>query len=73
MQSVYSDPSEIPGFDELREADQEKIRRAWEEGEVPEDEKPEPASEHIDPRYVYFITFFSRQFPTTSTNLNHFC
>ncbi|KAI8977549.1 hypothetical protein BDF20DRAFT_573965 [Mycotypha africana] len=32
----------IVGFDKLREEDQERVRRAWDLGEIPENERPEP-------------------------------
>lgn len=40
------------GWDELREDDKERIQRAWEEGDIPDNEKPEPAHSKW-PRYDY--------------------
>jgi hypothetical protein len=50
MQEQFSDVSEIPGFDELREEDQERVRRAFDEGKIPDNELPEPAKKHTDPK-----------------------
>ncbi|GAA5807630.1 hypothetical protein MFLAVUS_001000 [Mucor flavus] len=46
MKSDFSEPSEINGWQDLRPEDQERVQRAWEEGEIPENERPEPAKEH---------------------------
>ncbi|PCH44734.1 zf-PARP-domain-containing protein [Wolfiporia cocos MD-104 SS10] len=35
----YGAPSEIDGFGDLKEAEQEKVTRAWKEGIIPEDDK----------------------------------
>jgi hypothetical protein len=53
MRSSHSDPSELEGWKDLREEDKERVERAWENGEIAENEKPEPAAEHSDPRYIY--------------------
>ncbi|KAI7900063.1 uncharacterized protein BX663DRAFT_563509 [Cokeromyces recurvatus] len=45
MKKAVSSPEEIKGFDEIREEDQERIRRTWEEGHVPDNEQPESYSE----------------------------
>lgn len=55
MQGAYSEPSEIQGWDTLREDDQERIQRAWDLGRIPENELPEPAAEHTDPRYLIYL------------------
>ena len=39
LKQSYSKPEEIEGFDELKEAEQEKVRRAWDDGAIPEDDK----------------------------------
>ncbi|KAI8080588.1 hypothetical protein BDF21DRAFT_419308 [Thamnidium elegans] len=46
MKSDFSDPSEINGWQDLRPEDQERVQRAWEEGEIPENERPESTKEH---------------------------
>ncbi|CEG69231.1 hypothetical protein RMATCC62417_05337 [Rhizopus microsporus] len=43
MKNTLSSPEAMGGWDELREDDKERIRRAWEEGDIPDNEKPEPA------------------------------
>ncbi|KAG1041717.1 hypothetical protein G6F43_012051 [Rhizopus delemar] len=43
MHTALSGPEELNGWDELREDDQERIRRTWEEGKIPDNEKPDPA------------------------------
>lgn len=35
MSTVMSEPEEISGFDMIKEEDQERIREAWNEGELP--------------------------------------
>ncbi|KAL0079014.1 hypothetical protein F4703DRAFT_1742099, partial [Phycomyces blakesleeanus] len=40
MKASLSDPSEIEGWDSLREEDVEKIEKAWEDGEIPEEDRP---------------------------------
>lgn len=44
MKSDFPDPSAINGWQELREEDQERVQRAWVEGEIPENERPESAA-----------------------------
>lgn len=39
MKASYGAASEIDGFSGLKSAEQEKVERAWEAGEVPEDDK----------------------------------
>ncbi|KAI8643601.1 hypothetical protein BD408DRAFT_309590, partial [Parasitella parasitica] len=36
MREAMSSPEEITGFDTLREEDQERIRTAWDKGQLPE-------------------------------------
>ncbi|ORE02771.1 zf-PARP-domain-containing protein [Rhizopus microsporus var. microsporus] len=43
MKNALSSPEAMGGWNELREDDKERIRRAWEEGDIPNIEKPEPA------------------------------
>lgn len=50
MKNTLSSPEAMGGWDELREDDKERIRRAWEEGDIPDNEKPEPAHSKR-PRY----------------------
>ncbi|OCH87137.1 zf-PARP-domain-containing protein [Obba rivulosa] len=35
----YDEPSEIDGFSELKDGEKEKVQRAWDEGEIPEDDQ----------------------------------
>ncbi|KAI0790543.1 hypothetical protein C8Q75DRAFT_122329 [Abortiporus biennis] len=39
LKASYDDPESIEGFSDLKEAEQEKVRAAWEAGEIPEDDK----------------------------------
>ncbi|GJE86488.1 zf-PARP domain-containing protein [Phanerochaete sordida] len=39
LKASYGKPEEIEGFSEIKEAEQEKVKRAWEEGAIPEDDK----------------------------------
>ncbi|TFY54279.1 hypothetical protein EVJ58_g8959 [Rhodofomes roseus] len=39
MQASYSESSEIDGFNDLKPAEQEKVQRAWDAGEVPEEDQ----------------------------------
>ncbi|KAK7684965.1 hypothetical protein QCA50_011800 [Cerrena zonata] len=39
LKRTYTEAESIPGFDEIKEAEQEKIRNAWEADEIPEDDK----------------------------------
>ncbi|KAH9943531.1 zf-PARP-domain-containing protein [Amylocystis lapponica] len=39
LKASYAEPSEIEGFGDLKDDEKEKVRRAWEEGEIPEDDK----------------------------------
>lgn len=41
MREAMTEPEEIHGFDALKDEDQERIRAAWSEGELPQDEKAE--------------------------------
>jgi hypothetical protein len=41
MREAMSGPEELDGFDVLRDEDKERIQRAWDEGEISENEKPE--------------------------------
>ncbi|KAI0634798.1 poly polymerase and DNA-ligase Zn-finger region-domain-containing protein [Trametes polyzona] len=46
LKASYDEPSQIPGWDELKEGEQEKVQRAWDGGEVPTDDKG--AGEPVD-------------------------
>ncbi|KAI9245709.1 hypothetical protein EDC94DRAFT_628077 [Helicostylum pulchrum] len=46
MKSDFREPSGINGWQDLRPEDRERVQRAWEEGEIPENERPESAKEH---------------------------
>ncbi|EPS95078.1 hypothetical protein FOMPIDRAFT_1038644 [Fomitopsis schrenkii] len=39
LKASYSTPSEVDGFSGLKSAEQDKVKRAWEAGEVPDDDK----------------------------------
>ncbi len=43
MKKSFSEADELDGFDELQPADQEKIRKAWEEGNVADEDVPKTA------------------------------
>jgi hypothetical protein len=43
MKSSFSSADELDGFDELQPADQEKVRKAWEDGHVADEDIPETA------------------------------
>ncbi|KAF1806820.1 hypothetical protein FB192DRAFT_1013148 [Mucor lusitanicus] len=45
MREAMSEPEEIQGFDAIREEDQDRIRQAWADGELPEDEKKDEGEE----------------------------
>ena len=39
LKASYDAPTEIDGFGELKSAEQEKVKRVWEAGEVPDEDK----------------------------------
>ena len=39
MTSSYGEASEVDGFSDLKEGEKEKVQRAWEAGDIPEDDK----------------------------------
>lgn len=39
LKRTYTEVESIPGFDEIKAAEQEKVRAAWEVDEIPEDDK----------------------------------
>jgi hypothetical protein len=43
MKKSFSEADELDGFDELQPADQDKIRKTWELGHVPDEDIPETA------------------------------
>jgi hypothetical protein len=43
MKKSFSEADELDGFDELQPADQDRIRKAWNEGRVPDEDVPETA------------------------------
>ncbi|CAO3666547.1 unnamed protein product [Rhizopus stolonifer] len=43
MRKAMSGPEELNGWNELREDDQERVRRGWNEGSIPDNERPDPA------------------------------
>jgi hypothetical protein len=43
MKKSFSEADELDGFDELQPADQDKIRKAWEDGHVADEDIPETA------------------------------
>lgn len=46
MKDKLSGPEEIEGFDSLRDEDAEKVRRVWDAGEIPEEDRPKKDEEH---------------------------
>ena len=52
MKKSFEEADELDGFDELNEQDQEKVRKAWEEGHVADEDIPDsarkPAGEEED-------------------------
>lgn len=40
MKEKMESPEEMEGFDSLRDEDAEKVRKAWENGEIPEEDRP---------------------------------
>ncbi|OSD02708.1 zf-PARP-domain-containing protein [Trametes coccinea BRFM310] len=46
LKASYDEPSQIEGWDELKDGEKEKVQRAWEEGQIPDDDKG--AGEAID-------------------------
>jgi hypothetical protein len=45
MQELYSDPSNLDGFDDLKPEDKDRISKALQDGHVAEDDIPESAKE----------------------------
>lgn len=43
MQELYSEPSDLDGFDELNPEDKEKVRKAFQDGHVADEDIPESA------------------------------
>ncbi len=43
MKEIFGEADELDGFDDLKEADQEKLRKAWEEGHVDDADIPDSA------------------------------
>lgn len=43
LKKSFSEADELDGFDELQPADQDRIRKAWDEGRVPDEDVPETA------------------------------
>lgn len=43
MKKAFSEADELDGFGDLQPADQDKIRKAWEDGHVADDDIPETA------------------------------
>ncbi|KAH9000776.1 hypothetical protein EDB86DRAFT_451499 [Lactarius hatsudake] len=43
LKKSFSEADELDGFDELQPADQDKIRKAWEDGQVADEDVPETA------------------------------
>lgn len=48
MKRSFSSADELDGFDELQPADQQKIRKAWEDGHVADEDIPETARKPDD-------------------------
>lgn len=45
MKEKMESPEEMEGFDSLRDEDAEKVRKAWENGEIPEEDRPKKTEE----------------------------
>ena len=43
LKKSFSNADELDGFDELQPADQDRIRRAWDDGRIPDEDVPETA------------------------------
>lgn len=43
MKAKFSNPEDLDGFEDLKEEDQERVRRAWEEGRVADEDIPPTA------------------------------
>lgn len=56
MKDKFSSPEELDGFEDLKDEDQERVRRAWEEGHIadedipPSAQKPEGEEEEEKPK-----------------------
>ncbi|KAF8449007.1 poly polymerase and DNA-ligase Zn-finger region-domain-containing protein [Boletus edulis BED1] len=48
MKAAFSDPEDLDGFEELKEEDQARVRRAWEEGQVADEDIPASARKPAD-------------------------
>lgn len=48
MKAKFSSAEDLDGFEDLKEEDQERVRRAWEEGRVADEDIPETARKPAD-------------------------
>ncbi|KAI9464225.1 hypothetical protein HD554DRAFT_1991603, partial [Boletus coccyginus] len=48
MKAKFASPEDLDGFEDLNEEDQERVRRAWEEGRVADEDIPETARKPAD-------------------------
>ena len=48
MKKSIEEADELDGFEDLQEGDQEKVRKAWEEGHVADEDIPESARKPTD-------------------------
>lgn len=48
MKAKFSDPEDLDGFEDLKEEDQARVRRAWEEGHVADEDIPPSARKPAD-------------------------
>lgn len=48
MKAKFSNAEDLDGFEDLKEEDQERVRRAWEEGRVADEDIPETARKPAD-------------------------
>ncbi|KAH9849562.1 hypothetical protein C2E23DRAFT_352102 [Lenzites betulinus] len=46
LKASYDEPSQVPGWGDLKEGEKEKVQRAWDEGAIPADDKG--AGEAVD-------------------------
>lgn len=47
MKTAIEKPENLEKFNELREEDKERVKRAWEAGKIPLNERPEPFADKV--------------------------
>lgn len=48
MKAKFTNPDELDGFEDLKEEDQERVRRAWDQGHVADEDIPPTARKPAD-------------------------